>query len=144
MQVDERALDTSSTRAAEALEFYASSAADVGGLRAAGVRILAGTDAGSVLVYPGFSLHEELALLVHDGGLTPRQALWSATAGPAQFAQRSDSVGMIAPGRVADLVLLDANPLVDIRNTRQIHAVVQAGRVFTRKDLDRLLASVRK
>jgi imidazolonepropionase-like amidohydrolase len=142
MQVDERMADTSSTNAANARRIFQGSLEDVRAFHAAGVRILAGTDAGSVLVYPGPSLHEELALLV-EAGLTPRDALWSATAGPSQFAGLDSSVGRLAVGQVADLVLLDADPLTDISNTRRIRAVVQAGRLFDRAALDAMLAQVR-
>ena len=65
----------------------------------------------------GFDLHEELRLLVEDGGLSPREALWSATVGPARFARLDQRLGRIAAGQIADVVLLDANPLNDIRNT---------------------------
>ena len=143
MQVDERAADTSSTREARALESYRSSAADVRRLRSLGVEILAGTDAGSVLVYPGFSLHEELEMLVTDAKLTPREALESATLSPARFARLDARLGTITAGKIADIIILDADPLADIRNTRRIHAVVQDGRVFTRADLDALLTEVR-
>ncbi|MBA3466875.1 MAG: amidohydrolase family protein [Gemmatimonadaceae bacterium] len=143
MQVDERAGDTASTRAASNEEAWQSSLADVRRMHALGVNILAGTDAGSVLVYPGFDLHEELRLLVHDAGLQPRDALWSATIGPARFARLDSRLGTLATGKIADLVLLDADPLVDIRNTRRIFAVVQGGRLFSRNDLDRMLREVR-
>ena len=105
---------------------------------------LAGTDAGSVLIYPGFALHEELRLLVEDAGLTPLEALWSATIGPARFAGLEAKLGNIAPGKIADLVLLDANPLDNIRNTRRVSTVIQGGRVFTRKDLDGLMDKARR
>jgi imidazolonepropionase-like amidohydrolase len=143
MQVDERATDTSSTRAAQGDEAYASSTSDVRRMRELGVNILAGTDAGSVLVYPGFGLHEELQRLVEDAGLSPRDALWSATIGPARFAGLYDRLGSLSAGQIADIVLLDADPLTNIRNTRRIFAVVQAGRLFSRADLDALLAQVR-
>jgi imidazolonepropionase-like amidohydrolase len=96
-----------------------------------------------VLVYPGFGLHEELQRLVEDAKLTPRDALWSATVGPARFARLDHRLGTLSPGKIADVVLLDADPLIDIRNTRRIFAVVQSGRVFARRDLDALLAQVR-
>ena len=144
MQAEERASDTSSTRAAEMRELYESSVADVRRMHELGVLILAGTDAGSVLVYPGFALHDELRLLVEDAGFTPLEALWSATVGPTRFAGLQETLGSIAPGKIADLVLLDANPLDNIRNTRRISAVIQGGRLFTRKDLDVLLASARR
>jgi imidazolonepropionase-like amidohydrolase len=143
MQVDERAADTTSSRAAAMEEAYRSSASDVRRMRELGVNILAGSDAGSVLVYPGFALHEELRLLVDDGKLSPREALWSATVGPARFSRLDERLGTIAPGKIADIVLLDADPLTDIRNTRRIFAVIQGGRLFSRADLDALLGQVR-
>ncbi|MBA2440619.1 MAG: amidohydrolase family protein [Thermoleophilaceae bacterium] len=143
MQVDERATDTGSARAAMVEEAYASSTGDVHRMRELGVNILAGSDAGSVLVYPGFGLHEELRLLVEEAKLSPRDALWSATIGPARFARLDHELGTIAAGKIADIVLLDADPLENIRNTRRIFAVVQAGRLFSRGDLDALLGEVR-
>ena len=144
MQVDERMLDTSSDRGSSLRESYESSVSDVRALRNLGVNILAGTDAGSVLVYPGFSLHEELRLLVDDGGLSPRDALWSATVGPARFAGMEARLGTLSPGKIADLVLLDASPLESIGNTRRIFAVMQGGRFFSRAQLDELLRGVRE
>jgi imidazolonepropionase-like amidohydrolase/pimeloyl-ACP methyl ester carboxylesterase len=107
----------------------------------AGVRILAGSDAAWVGAFPGFSLHDELEALV-AAGLTPPDALRAATLGPAQYLEATDSLGTVAPGRLADLVLLEANPLKDIRNTQRIRAVVTDGRYFDRHALDRLLAEV--
>lgn len=143
MQVDERIADSSSIPAATLERLYKGSANDVHQLHDLGVRILAGTDAGSVLVYPGFGLHEELWRLVEDAKLSPRDALWGATVGPAQFAGIDERLGTISTGKIADMVLLDADPLTDIRNTRRIFAVIQAGRVFSRAELDALLAQVR-
>jgi imidazolonepropionase-like amidohydrolase len=105
----------------------------------AGVPLLVGTDLGVSLVYPGFSVHEELRLLVDEVGLTPLEALRAATLGPARAMNMVDSLGLIAPGRVADLVLLDADPLRDIRNTTRIRAVAVGGLLLQRADLDRLL-----
>ena len=144
MQVEERLKDTSSTSVTTVHELYASSVADVRRMHELGVLILAGTDAGSVLVYPGFALHEELRLLVEDAGLTPLEALWSATVGPARFAGLQDRLGSVAPGQIADLVLLDANPIDNIRNTRRVSAVIQGGRFYARADLDALLAKARR
>ncbi|HEX2722937.1 MAG TPA: amidohydrolase family protein, partial [Gemmatimonadaceae bacterium] len=143
MQVDERMLDTSSARRTALDEAYRSSAADVRKMHDAGVRILAGTDAGSVLVYPGFSLHEELRLLVEEAKLDPKEALWAATAGPARFFGLDTTLGRISRGQGADLVLLDEDPLKNIRNTRRIFAVMQGGRYYSRKELDSILAQVR-
>ena len=143
MQVDERLADTSTARADGVRELYASSVADVRRMHELGVLVLAGTDAGSVLVYPGFALHEELRMLVEDAGFSPLDALWSATIGPARFAGIDRQLGSITKGKIADLVLLDANPLDNIRNTRRIYAVMQAGRLYSRKALDGLLSGVR-
>ncbi|MEP6550018.1 MAG: amidohydrolase family protein [Gemmatimonadales bacterium] len=110
-------------------------------LKNAGVRLLAGTDATQAFIYPGFSLHEELKLLVRSG-LTPLEALRTATYNPAEFLGALDSLGTISAGKLADLVLLDANPLADITNTRRISAVVANGRLFDRAALDLLLRHV--
>jgi len=107
----------------------------------AGVPILAGTDtAAGVRVYPGFSLHSELELLAH-AGLSPMETLQTATRNPALYLGLADS-GTIARGKRADLVLLDANPLDSISNTRKIRSVVLNGRYLSRADLDRLLHTV--
>lgn len=110
----------------------------VGAMRKAGVLILAGTDAGNPFCFPGFSLHEELALLV-IAGLTPVEALQSATLNPAKFFGLDKTLGTIEQGKIADLVLLNANPLEDIRNTQRINAVISNGRLFDRKALDKML-----
>jgi imidazolonepropionase-like amidohydrolase len=147
MQVEERLTDTSTARMEGGRELYASSVADARRMHELGVLMLAGTDAGSVLVYPGFALHEELRMLVEDAGFAPIDALWSATVGPARFAKLDATLGTIAKGKIADLVVLDANPLENIRNTRSIFAVVQGGRggrVYSRSELDSMLAKVRK
>jgi imidazolonepropionase-like amidohydrolase len=107
-------------------------------LHAAGVRILAGTDAPMPQVYPGFALHKELELLV-EAGLSPADALRSATIWPADFLGLNDSIGSIATGKRADLLLLEGNPLSDISQTQRIRAVVLDGRLLLRSDLDRLL-----
>lgn len=109
---------------------------------AAGVPFMAGTDtAAGVHVFPGFSLHEELALFV-KAGLTPMQALQTATINPAKFLGREADMGTVAKNKVADLVLLDANPLDSIDNTRAIRGVLLAGRYFSRADLDEMLRGV--
>jgi hypothetical protein len=108
-------------------------------LRDAGVVLLAATDVGIPMLVPGLSLHEELDLLV-EAGLSPLEALRTATVNPARVLGLDESLGTIEAGKVADLVLLDANPLVDVRNTQQIRAVVANGRLYTRAELDGLLA----
>jgi imidazolonepropionase-like amidohydrolase len=107
----------------------------------AGVVLLAATDVPFPMGVPGLSLHEELVRLV-EAGLTPLEALQTATLNPARVLGLADSLGRIEPGKLADLVLLDANPLEDIRNTQKIRAVVADGQLYRRADLDRLLAEV--
>ncbi|HET9483799.1 MAG TPA: amidohydrolase family protein [Xanthomonadales bacterium] len=112
----------------------------VGALHAAGVPILAGTDAPMPLVYPGYSLHDELELLV-ESGLSPADALRAATIGPSRVLGLEAEQGTVSVGKRADLVLLDADPLEDIEHTRRIHAVVLDGRLLPREQLDALLAT---
>jgi imidazolonepropionase-like amidohydrolase len=114
-----------------------------GPMQRAGVPLLAGTDEPNPWVIPGFSLHDELALLVH-GGLTPLQALQAATINPARFLGATDSLGVVAPGKLADLVLLDADPLVDIHNTTRIAAVFTAGTYFDKAALTALLGQAER
>ena len=109
-------------------------------MQRAGVRFLAGTDAPLRNSPPGFGLHEELRLLVR-GGFSPLEALRAATSGPAEFLGMADSSGAVAPGMLADLVLLDADPLTDIANTARIAAVMADGRLFAGAERERLLWS---
>jgi hypothetical protein len=104
-----------------------------------GVPVLAGTDLGNPFIYAGFSLHDELELFV-QAGFTPFEALETATVNPAKYLEMEKTLGTIEKGKVADLILLDANPLTDISNTRKINAVVLNGRLLDRKLLDRMLA----
>lgn len=108
-------------------------------LSAAGVPIIAGTDAPIAYLTPGASLHEELKMLV-DAGLTPRQALAAATVEPARFLGLETEMGVIEPGYRADAVLLNANPLEDIGNTLAIEAVIKDGVLLQRAELDALMA----
>lgn len=112
----------------------------VGAMRRAGVRFMSGTDLGNPYVYPGFSVHDELRLLVR-AGLRPLEALQAATLNPAQFLKTGDSLGTLEAGKLADLVLLEGDPLADIGNTARIRAVVLNGRLLTRSDLDSFLAA---
>ncbi|HYS53078.1 MAG TPA: amidohydrolase family protein [Thermoanaerobaculia bacterium] len=102
-----------------------------------GVTLVAGTDIAATRI-PGFTLHDELASLV-ECGLTPLEALRAATVTPAIVTHREKDLGTIESGKIADLVLLDANPLEDIRNSERIAAVIVGGRLFRRADLDALL-----
>ena len=112
----------------------------VGAMHRAGVKILAGSDApAGRFNFPGFSLHGELELLV-TAGLTPMEALQTATLNPARFLALEKDLGTIEAGKFADLVLLNANPLTNIRNTQRIEAVVLDGRLLDRAALDGLLA----
>ena len=111
-------------------------------LHAAGVPLLAGTDTpAGVDVIPGVSLHHELARLV-DAGLTPLAALQAATINPARFLGRLAELGTVEPGKLADLVVLDRDPRLDITSTRAIAAVIAAGRYRSRSELDAMLHDV--
>jgi imidazolonepropionase-like amidohydrolase len=123
-------------------EFEGRSARQVGAMHRAGVGILAGTDTPGPFTFPGSSLHEELALFVDRAGLTPLQALRTATLDAARYLEATDSLGTVAEGKLADLVLLDADPLEDICNTQRIHAVVLNGRLLDQAALDAVLAAV--
>ncbi len=113
----------------------------VGEMQRAGVRIMAATDTPNAYVIAGFSLHDELALYV-KAGLTPLQALQIATRNPAEYLGELKQQGTVEKGKIANLILLDANPLEDIKNTTRINAVIQNGRYMSRKDLDKILADV--
>lgn len=111
------------------LALLAKRIAIVGALRRAGVPIMAGTDAPLRNSPPGFGLHEELRMMT-EGGLTPFEALSSATIVPARFLGAADSLGTVEAGRIADLVLLEADPLVDIANARRVRSVFADGRLY--------------
>ena len=104
-----------------------------------GIDFLAGTDLVRPYVFAGFSLHDELALFVQTG-LTPGEALKTATYNPAKFLGMLGRLGTVEKGKLADLVLLDGNPLEDIHNTEKIRALVLNGRYLDRTALDKLLA----
>jgi len=112
-----------------------------GGMHRAGIRILAGTDTFNAYCFPGFSLHDELELFVH-AGLTPLEALQTATLNPAKYLNLSGSLGTIEKGKIADLILLEANPLESIGNTRKISAVVANGKYLPKEALQTMLAEV--
>ncbi|HTF43938.1 MAG TPA: amidohydrolase family protein [Terriglobales bacterium] len=123
-------------------QYFASNLRMVGALHRAGVPFMAGTDsAPGVYIMPGFSLHDELANFV-EAGFTPMESLQTATSNPAKFLGRESSDGSVERGKVADLVLLSANPLDDIRNTQKITAVIASGQLFDRAALDQILIKV--
>jgi len=113
-----------------------------GELHRAGIPLLVGSDSLDPFVFTGDSLHKELAQLV-SAGFTPSEALRAATQGAAQFLGRDRDFGAIENGKTADLVLLDANPLEDIGNTRKIAAVIRGGNYLDRAALDKLLAQAK-
>jgi imidazolonepropionase-like amidohydrolase len=114
----------------------------VGMLHKTGVPFLAGTDTpAGVHIFPGYSLHEELLRFV-AAGFTPLEALQTATINPARFFGMEDQTGTVEKGKLADLVLLSANPLEDIANTQKIAAVILNGRYFYRAELDKILGRV--
>lgn len=110
-------------------------------LHKAGVPFMTGTDVPGAYTYPGFTLHDELALLV-ETGFTPLEALRAATRNPAEYLNLSDELGTIEKGKLADLILLDANPLNDIANTKRIAAVVFNGRYLSKEEREKMLADV--
>lgn len=114
----------------------------VGALHRAGVPLLGGTDSPLAAGGPGASLAGELAYLV-QAGLTPREALRTVTTEPARYLA-ADSLGRVAAGAVADLVVLDADPFVNVANVRRVHAVVANGRVYDRAALAGLRDAARR
>jgi hypothetical protein len=108
-----------------------------------GVGVLAATDFGAVLTYAGFSLHDELEALVKEGGLAPFESLQTATKNPAYFFNLQNEIGTIEVGKLADLVLLTANPLENISNTKKIKSVILNGKYLSQSDLQRLLRTAR-
>lgn len=107
----------------------------------AGVPFMTGTDIPGAYTYPGFSLHDELELFVQQG-FTPLQSLQAATLNPAKFLNLEKSLGTIEKGKIADLILLDANPLENISNTKKINSVVINGKLLDRDALARMLSEV--
>ena len=109
-------------------------------LHRAGVMILAGTDAGYLnsFDYPGLGLHQELELMVKNG-LTPLQALQASIINGPKFLKKSDKYGSISAGKKADILILNENPLINIKATQNIHALVNHGELFDRKQLDNLM-----
>jgi imidazolonepropionase-like amidohydrolase len=139
---DEMMPDLQRDSLASRQEYFARNLKMVGAMHRAGVPFLAGTDAApGIYIMPGFSLHDELANFV-EAGFTPMESLQTATSNPVKFLGMESSLGSIEPGKIANLVLLTANPLDDIHNTRRISAVIVSGHLFERSELDRTLARV--
>ena len=116
---------------------------DLREMHEAGMDLLVGSDVAVLNVFPGFSIHDEMALFVTELGMTPAEVIERATSRSARFLRIADSVGTVERGKVADLVLLEANPLQDIRNTRRIAAVILRGALYDSNGLERILADVR-
>lgn len=109
----------------------------------AGVPMVTGTDAGTSGIVTGFSLHDELELLV-DAGLTNEEALFSATRLPAEWLEIENNIGTIEINKYADLILLDANPLEDIKNTRTINGVFVNGTWLNKEQIEKMLSNLEK
>lgn len=122
-------------------QFFQKLLETIGTMHGAGVPILAGTDVGNPFVIAGFDLHDELELFVL-AGMTPIQALQTATVNPAKYLGMIDSMGTIEVGKFADLVLLDANPIDNISNTKRIEAVVFNGSYVSKEAREKMLADV--
>ena len=136
---DEMMPDLQKDSLASRQEYFARNLKMVGAMHRAGVPFLAGTDAApGIYIMPGFSLHDELANFV-EAGFTPMESLQTATSNPAKFLGMENILGSIGPGKIANLVLLAANPLDDIHNTQKIRAVIVNGRLLDRSNLDHIL-----
>jgi len=114
----------------------------IGKMNEKGVKFLAGTDFPNPYVFPGFSLHDELSLMV-KGGMPPLDVLRSATINAAIFMNKKGDFGSVEVGKLASLVLLNKNPLENIENTKTIEAVIVRGKIYNRKALDLMLAQAK-
>ena len=110
----------------------------IGKMNKKGVKFLAGTDFPNPFVFPGFSLHDELSLMV-KGGMPVIDALRTATIYPAIFMNKKADFGTVETGKLANLILLNKNPLENIENTKTIETVIVRGKVYTRSSLDLML-----
>jgi hypothetical protein len=122
-------------------EFYELGLRLTGMAHAAGVRVMAGTDANDTMIFPGFALHDELARF-SEAGISPMDVLRAATTTPAEYMGLTDDLGSVSVGRLADLVLLADDPLADVGNTQSIEAVIIGGMVHDRSALDDMLQRV--
>ena len=114
----------------------------LGKMEQKGVKILAGTDFPNPYCFPGFSLHDELALLV-EGGLTELAAIQASTINAAKFMGKENEFGTVETGKIASLVLLSENPLENIKNTKEIDAVILRGKLLDKATLDTILKEVK-
>lgn len=114
-------------------------------MQEAGVLVLAGSDCGpfNSFIYPGSSLHEELKLMVHNSGLSTAEALRAATLNGAIFFEKEQYYGSVEEGKIAELVLLDGNPLEEIEATQQISKVIVRGKVYDKKQLSEMMQAVK-
>ena len=96
---------------------------------------MAGTDSPNFFVYPGFSIHEELEIFVHEAGFTPLEALQTATINPALFLDMEKTLGTIEKGKIANLVILSKNPLENISHSKSIEGIVLLGKYKSKKEL---------
>lgn len=137
--LNQRVSNSSAERARQLVASSDNAAIAVSDMQRAGVGILAGCDG----LVPGFCVHDELEVMVR-GGMSPLAALQTATINPARFLALERTLGAVAEGKAADLLLLQANPLEDIANVRKIEGVVVAGRWLDRQQLDALLADIKR
>jgi imidazolonepropionase-like amidohydrolase len=114
----------------------------LGKMNEKGVKFIAGTDFPNPYVFPGFSLHDELSLMV-KGGMPILDVLRSATINPAIFINKKSDFGSVEVGKIASLILLNKNPLENIENTKTIETVIVRGKVYNRKSLDLMLAQAK-
>lgn len=139
-------LESMESKGAEELSgwnrFLDRTAADLRAMHQAGIPVLPGSDLGGIALFPGWSLHEELEALVEEVGLTPMEAIVAATRAAAELLGVEDERGTLEEGKAADIVLLSADPLADIRNTRAIAAVVKGGRLYGTAGIRRLLGGL--
>ncbi len=115
---------------------------DLREMHQAGVELLVGSDAAVLNIFPGYSLHDEMALFVSELGMTPAEVIERATRRSAKFLGISDQTGTVEQGKIADLVLLDGNPLDNISNTKRISAVILRGTIYDQNGIKKILADV--